>query len=139
MHAFEATSKLANAANKVTVFDALHEAKITLVEMEFDGEGDSGGITDIYFYVGDTRADPPPVKVTLQIVGYFEAQSVERECSLTDAVETLGLGYLDQEGRAGWENNEGAYGRFRFDVAKRLVEVEFNARFCDIATFSFEF
>jgi hypothetical protein len=38
-----------------------------------------------------------------------------------------------------WENDAGAYGTFRFDVAHEIVEIEFNARFCDVATSTSQF
>ena len=41
----EANLRKASAINKTVVFDALAAANITTVTAEFDGEGDSGGIT----------------------------------------------------------------------------------------------
>ena len=38
---------------------------------------------------------------------------------------------LEQE-QGGWENNDGAFGEFTFDVAERTIELEFNGRFTDI-------
>ncbi len=61
------TLKAANAANKEAVFNSLHAANITHVEIEFDGEGDSGGITNKTAHSGKIVVSIPtsPVKVAL--------------------------------------------------------------------------
>jgi hypothetical protein len=50
---------------------------------------------------------------------------------LRDAIETLCYDYLEQE-HGGWENNDGAYGEFQFDVAERTIELEFSSRYTDV-------
>lgn len=52
---------------------------------------------------------------------------------IRDALEALCYGCLAQS-HAGWENNDGAFGEFRIDVAKRTIELEFNGRFTDTWT-----
>ena len=44
-----------------------------------------------------------------------------------DAIERLAYDLLE-ETHGGWENNEGAYGEFVFDVAERTIRLEYNER-----------
>lgn len=41
--------------------------------------------------------------------------------------------------RLGWQDGEGAYGEFVFDVAKRAILLDFNERFIESAQSSHEF
>jgi hypothetical protein len=50
--------------------------------------------------------------------------------SLHDAIETLCYDYLSQT-HGGWENNDGAYGTFEFDVQQRSIRLDFDERFTD--------
>ena len=58
--------------------------------------------------------------------------------SLHDAIETLCYDYLSQTHGA-WENNDGAYGMFRFDVSNRSIHLDFNERFTDTNEHSHDF
>lgn len=62
----EANLRKASAINKTVVFDALAAANITGVTVEFDGEGDSGGITSIAAAQEDTNTNFPAIKVSYQ-------------------------------------------------------------------------
>jgi hypothetical protein len=46
---------------------------------------------------------------------------------LTQAIEQLAYDFL-RETHAGWENNEGAYGDFHFDVTERSITLNYNER-----------
>jgi hypothetical protein len=131
--------KAANLVNKAAVFDALTAAMITRLEVEFDGEGDSGGLTGTTAYNGDAVVGIPPASVKLILVEYYGTETTEGEKALTDAIEILCFDYIGEAGHSGWENNDGAYGTFRFDVANRRIELEFNARFTDVSTSTHEF
>jgi len=128
----EALSK-ANKNNKAVILDALAEAEITHVHIEFDGVGDQGQIEYLTALCGEQQAHLPIIAVTLQQVswGDFEVRNVEE--NLEQAIETLCYAYLE-ETHGGWENNDGAYGQFRLDVAARTVSLEFNARYTDVFT-----
>jgi hypothetical protein len=57
----------------------------------------------------------------------------EPEClvlTLSDALYQLAYDCLEEK-HAGWENNEGAFGEFTFDVAARTATLDFNWRFID--------
>jgi hypothetical protein len=127
---FSAAIAKANSLNKALVFSALSAAGITHVSVSFDGEGDSGQIEHLSAHAGDATVDFPATTVTL-----YGAQSgckklTTREMPLREAVEELCYGYLEQQ-YGGWENNDGAFGEFTFDVAERKIALEFNARFVD--------
>jgi hypothetical protein len=123
----------ANLANKATVFDALHAAKVTSVEVEFDGVGDSGQIEAITAYEDEAIVELPSTPLTLHQVQFGATDPSTATQSLCEAIETLCYDCLEQE-HGGWENNDGAYGTFIFDVSKRTIELEFNGRFTDVAT-----
>lgn len=122
-----------NERNKERVFDTLAEAGITAVYVDFDGEGDSGQINNVIAFRGEERAEFPQASVTVERVSYRSAQPSFSECTIEEAIETLCYGYLE-EAHGGWENNDGAYGKFRFDVVRLAIELEFNGRFTDIFT-----
>jgi hypothetical protein len=58
--------------------------------------------------------------------------------TLREAIEELCYGYLTQE-HGGWENNDGAFGEFTFDVRAASIKLEFNARFTDYSTSTHKF
>jgi len=139
--AFERYTRLlpeANRINKAALFDALAQSAITSVSVEFDGEGDSGQIGEITALSGDADVSLPEVGVTLHCAGYRTGKLDSLQQDLREAIETLCYGYLEQE-QGGWENNDGAYGEFTFDVAGRTIELEFNARFTDSTLFCHSF
>jgi hypothetical protein len=125
----------ANVINKGVVFDALEAAGITTVNVTFDGEGDSGQIDNI---MADDSAELPHIPIELQKVAWSAGKLDSIQTTLRDAIETLCYDFLSQE-QGGWENNDGAYGEFTFDVVKRTVELDFNARFTDSAHSSHSF
>ena len=59
------------------------------------------------------------------------------ERNLEAAVETLAWDYL--EIYYGWENNDGAFGTFVFDVSARTITLEHNERYTEVNTTSHEF
>lgn len=128
----QAMAKLSQA-NKGTVFDVLAAANITLVSVEFDGEGDSGQITGLLAFRNDERVELHATNVTTLQVSYGDTEPVTTETPLQEAIETLCYDLLE-ESNGGWENNDGAYGEFRLDVATRTIELEFNGRFTDVST-----
>ncbi len=128
----EAVAKLSQI-NKGAVFDVLANANITLVSVEFDGEGDSGQITGLLAFRNDERVELPATTVNIQQVSYGNTEPVTAESPLHEAIETLCYDLLE-ESHGGWENNDGAYGEFQLNVATRTIELEFNGRFTDVST-----
>jgi len=128
----------ANTANKTVVFDALSAAGITSVTAEFDGEGDSGQIESVIACSGDAHVPLPATPLTLHHASWQNDRVTRVTSPLAEAIEALCYGYLEQE-HGGWENNDGAFGSFEFDVAQRTIRLEFNGRFTDVATHNHDF
>lgn len=111
------------------VFGALSAAGITRVSVDFDGQGESGQIHGAAAYAGDTTVDFPAITVSLHRAQSEREELITRNMTLRDA-EELCYGYLEQE-HGGWENNDGAFGEFRFHVPERRIELDFYGRFSD--------
>lgn len=126
--AFEELCKTVRASNKTALFDALAAAGITKVAVHFDGYGDSGQIEDIAAYAGGADADIPSDTVEIARPRWGEPEANRASCSLRDAIEALSYDALE-ETHGGWENNEGAFGDFTFDVANRTITLDYNERY----------
>ena len=124
--------------NKTALFDALADAGIATVVVEFDGYGDSGQIEDIVARrVDDEVIEPPEVVVEIASPTWDGAGLEYRRLPLADAIETLVYDFL-REAHPGWENNDGAYGEFTFDVASRSISLDHNSRYTDVETSAHE-
>ena len=121
--------------NRDMFFVVLSAAQITRVTVTFDGEGDSGQINNIEAYKGDEQVPLPDQAIPVRTASWNDDAITIEEKTLDAAIERLCYDFLEQE-HGGWENNDGAYGEFTFDVAKRTVELEFNGRFTDVHTSS---
>jgi len=125
------------ARNKAIVFAALAEAGIHRVTVDYDGSGDSGQIENVEAWNADNERllfAPDP---RIQLV----SENPDRpyaEHNLEAAVETVAWDYLDDLYR-GWENNDGAFGIFVFDVPGRTLTLEHNERYTEVNTTSHEF
>ena len=144
--------------NKAALFDALAAANITLVTVTFDDVGDSGQIESIDVRSGgadpvqqgreayrgqrspevdaqhdgiatkrEAEASLPNVQVKI-VTPLWDGSGTETlQLTVHDAIEKLAYDLLE-ETHGGWENNEGAYGEFVFDVAERTIRLEYNER-----------
>lgn len=122
--------------NKELIFAALAEAGITKVTVEYDGSGDSGQIGDVFACCGRDTV-PLPSGCTLQLAR-SNPDHPFAQTSLAEAVENLAWECLEQR-HAGWENDDGGFGTFVFDVAARTVTLEHNERFTDFTSSTDEF
>jgi hypothetical protein len=113
--------------NKATLFEALARAGITLIVVNFDGYGDSGQIEDITANSGDKAVDLPIVSLEVARAEWGSRDIARVTFSMKDAIEQLAYDFL-RETHDGWENNEGAYGDFVFDVAERTITLNYNER-----------
>ena len=128
----------ANELNKAVVFDALAAACLTRVTVEFDGEGDSGQINGMTAHAGEAPAELPSTSLTLHQASHKGGDLTTTEETLRDAIETLCYDYLTQC-HGGWENNDGAYGTFEFDVQNRTVHLDIDERFTDTTNSTHDF
>jgi hypothetical protein len=113
--------------NKTTVFDVLAAAGVTVVIVTFDGYGDSGQIENIEAKTGDDVAALPSGDVEIASAIWGEAEPDRTTTTVRDAIERLAYDFLE-ETHDGWENSDGAYGDFIFDVAERTITLDYNER-----------
>ena len=140
-HDYEARAAELFPANKAALLKALGEQGIAKVLVRFDGAGDSGQIEEVTALDDDSIERPIPdaaVKVELQKIAFGDdAPQVVAE-TLTEAIDSLAYALL-QSSHCGWENNEGAYGDFTFDVAAGLITLEYHERYETSELFTHEF
>lgn len=114
--------------NKAALFDALAAAGVTLVTVSFNGYGDSGQIENIEVKAGDGIIPMPAGEVEIARAVWDQTEPDRSLVSIADAIERLVYDFLE-ETHGGWEDNEGAYGEFSFDVADRKITVDYNQRY----------
>lgn len=103
---------------KRNLFDLLEAQGVVLVTVEFDGCGDSGQIESISAFDEHGEVAVPEDKLT---------NAEDDGEPVKDVIESLAYDLLQSE-HGGWENNEGAYGEFRFDVTGRTITLGCNIR-----------
>jgi hypothetical protein len=132
--------------NKELVFDLMKEHGITTITVNFNGEGDSGQIEDIFLNhplgddqgVADQFFDEELEGVRISN-GYRYGPNgpelcwKEGPCKVRALVESVCYSVLEKE-YGGWENNDGAYGEFVFDGESRKVSLEMNTRYTEVST-----
>lgn len=125
-------------ANKAALFDTLAAAGITQVIVTFDGSGDSGQVEEIDARAGDEVTDLPEAKITINSPVWGSDEIKRSTMCVEAAIEQLAYDFLS-ETHGGWENNDGAYGEFIFDVATRSISLDYNERFTSSEYYGHEF
>lgn len=125
-------------ANKAALFDALAAAAIVTVAVNFDGYGDSGQIESVDARDAHGEVALPEAEIELASPTFDGSDVDRRTLPLATAIEELAYDLLE-ETHAGWENNDGAYGEFVFDVAERAITLEHNSRYTAVDFYSHEF
>lgn len=124
------------AVNRKALFDCLDAAGIETAVVTFDGCGDSGQIEDM-------AVTPETDNTVLEncmpyiSVDWQCATSKTDDCSVKDVIENVCYDLLS-EAHGGWENNDGAYGEFTFDVAGRSIALEYNERYTAVENYGHE-
>ena len=113
--------------NKTTLFDALAAAGVTHVVLSFDGCGDSGQIENIEVKAGDAAVAMPQAEIEIARAVWDQAEPERSLISVADAIEQLAYDFLEQT-HSGWEDSDGAYGDFTFDIAARTITLDYNER-----------
>jgi hypothetical protein len=124
--------------NKTVLFDALAAAAIVAVVVRFDGYGDSGQIESVEGRDALGEAALPEVEIELASPTYDGQDVGRRTLPLAAAIEELAYDLLE-ETHAGWENNDGAYGDFVFDVAERTITLDHNSRYTAVDSYTHAF
>ena len=126
------------SANKTVLFDALAAAGITSVIVNFDGYGDSGQIEDIEAKTGDEVVKLPDERIEIVDPMWGSKETERQTHTIREAIEHMAYAFLSQT-HAGWENNDGAYGDFIFDVAERTIALDYNERYTSSENYAHEF
>ena len=120
--------------NKAAIFGALSAATIAFVIVVFDGYGDSGQIESVDARSDEATVDLPATEIDFEDIAHGGSTTEIRRLAVADAIEALAYRLL-YETHGGWENNDGAYGEFTFDVAARSIRLDHNSRYTDVETF----
>jgi hypothetical protein len=113
---------------KANLFDTLEASGIVRVTVNFDGCGDSGQIEDIAAFDEHGQVDLKGLTLPAPVGQPTDVPDAEVAGPIADVIETLAYDLLESE-HGGWENNDGAYGEFTFDVVNRTIALEHNQRF----------
>lgn len=98
-----------------------------MVIVGFDGTGDSGQIEGVDAYVEEVVTPLPDAAVPLAKVPWNGDDIEVAPAPLAEALEAVAYALLEA-GHDGWENNEGAFGEFIFEVGQRSIRLDFNQR-----------
>ncbi|MDO7837326.1 hypothetical protein Q4610_19965 [Sphingobium sp. HBC34] len=112
---------------KASLFDFLQAKSIILVTVDFDGSGDSGQIEDMFAFDAQGEVALPEDKLSVAGANSPADGDADERGRVKDVIETLAYDLLEGE-HGGWENNEGAYGEFRFDVTERIITLGYHER-----------
>jgi hypothetical protein len=124
--------------NKAALFDLLAAACVTHIVVSFDGCGDSGQIENIEAKASDAIVPVPQVKIQRARAVWGQAEPEDSLVTVAEAIEELVYDFLEDT-HSGWENEDGAYGEFTFDVAARTITLDYNERFTDSNNFQHAF
>lgn len=124
--------------NKRALFDAFAAAGVTRVVVSFDGSCDSGQIESVDAYTGEDSVELPSGDVEFATPAEDGSGPRYAPRSVRDAIETLAYDALEEE-HGGWENNDGAFGEFTFDVAERSITLGYNERFSDSTYYEYTY
>ena len=71
-----------------------------------------------------------PAEIEFASVSWDSTEISRHQLGIREALEAVVYALLEQT-HCGWENNEGAYGEFTFDVKERSITLGYNERFSD--------
>lgn len=123
-----------DAHNKAALLGALAAADISRVEVDFDGYGDSGQIERIAVIdPSDLTLEAPSGEVEIREVLHDGSGVGAEMMALPGAIEHVCYDLLSAH-HSGWENNDGAYGDFAFDVGADTITYTHNSRYTEVDT-----
>jgi hypothetical protein len=128
------------------LFDTLAQTKVSSIEVDFEGCGDSGQIEAVDYTdangkgIDEAYLDKVIVKGSAK-TSYHKWDEKKKEMVLTEAREGNIREIIEEicydklgASHGGWEINEGSYGTFYFDVSTRKVRLEYNERIEEVRT-----
>jgi hypothetical protein len=117
--------------NKQVVFDALAAARIAVVNVTFDGSGDSGQFEELVGFTAENEeVEVPNDTIEIETVEFDSGLVSRGTTTVREFIEKLACDFLEAT-HSGWEDGEGAYGEFRFTLADRTITLEYNERYVD--------
>lgn len=138
--------------NKNLLFPILKTNKIKTVVVEFDGSGDSGQIESVALSrfslskMGDEDEKDVAKLLEEVFVGAKITNGVqyggggggqlcveEQDTTVEEVISSICYDLMEIE-HPGWENNEGAYGEFIFDLEKDTISYVHNERITEVNT-----
>ncbi len=126
--AYETIAQALRVDNKAALFGALQAAGITQVVVSFDGYGDSGQVENIEATAQDVITLLPDGQIALRFTAWHNPEPRAETLCIEAAIEAMAYDCLS-ETHGGWENNDGAYGEFVFDVAAQEITLDYNERY----------
>ena len=121
--------------NKLALFGVLAAAGIVNVTVQFDGYGDSGQIESIDARGAEGDMPLPEAEIEIASPSHNGADVVLDTLQTRDAIEQLCYELLGDT-HGGWENNDGAFGEFVFDVAAGTISLDHNDRYTAITSYT---
>lgn len=124
-------------ANQAAIFNTLASAGIVTLVVNFDGFGDSGQIEAMTATGAEGEMMLPEISIPYGSPGRGDGDDAidQQPLPLAEAIETLCYDLLRQT-HAGWENNDGAFGDFTFDVTARTISLDHNDRYTAIESYA---
>ena len=132
--------------NKAALVEAIKPFKLTRIEVEFSGGGDSGQIDEVRYFVGKQQlGDVDAIKKTLVVEAsisdsttYCETKkdwvTTTKSPNIEELVEQICYDLLGAN-HGGWEINEGSFGEFVFSFGKsNKIGLTFNQRVESVET-----
>ncbi len=125
--------------NKQAIFDVLVAAGIQLVTVDFDGYGDEGHLEEpVGFDAANKEMPLPSASITVQQVEFESSMIVEASTSVGEFINNLASDLL-QKTHGGWQDGEGAYGTFSFNLVARTITLQYHERYVETEYHEHEF
>lgn len=128
------------SGNKEILFDLLEEKGIKTVNVTFEGSGDDGSLEE-----SDLPKDVKKIFVEGCMIDNGTVwnngkpqKKYKNGAEVEEIVQSLCYEFLESM-YGGWENNDGAYGDFVFDVGRRTVHLDFNERYTESKLYEHDF
>jgi len=126
--------------NKEILFDILAVKDVELVTVSFDGSGDDGGLegNDLPDNIKNIVVEGAKISQGSVWMNGVTEKKYKINPTLGEIVDSLCYELLESL-YGGWENDDGAFGRFLFSVKDRSARLEYNARYTESELFEHDF
>ena len=125
--------------NKQAIFDALVAAGIQLVTVDFDGYGDEGHLEEpVGFDAANKDMPLPSASISVQQVEFESSTIVQASTTVSEFIKNLTSDLL-QKTHGGWQDGEGAYGTFNFNLEERTITLQYHERYVETEYHEHEF